>query len=575
MDDFWIERPRVLLESLCMVPSKSKTVETNLNCITRLIFIIALILYLIIGKHSFIYLALALTIIIIVYYSVVYSQRKTMNRPELQENFQIPTAMDSSPGIFQPSRMLIKPENADFATGVHWTVKHGKPNPKTTVPIPIAPRLHDNEVWGNNGYIRSGINETGTRYMINEPGDYTYLGEDELPPIGRPADDPTYYRAPRRFDYPYHPEQTTRNIDMHATFPERQKLIASNPIKPLRAPVTPVSYADDEEKEYYEKRKQSDKLSGMGDEYEPFENYINENSYGDPNPQPKTPKTRDPKVYPSFGIPEYPNVYSPTSTALDQAYAGKLNPNADRLHTRQTNLPSTLSVEGKDERFIHSNQFLHRRSVSNPDIAADFEVIEPINANIGVTFNSQHMYIDNELGPTNLNQSTYTRWDPQLIRNPEDLDVNRSEENPTRNRWTQKHSAFEAPPGSIPLENIYDPRFTGAGDSYRSYEDLNSGRIKYYYRNVEAYKYPLFITRNAVDHVDLYAENGEIWPRYDVKNRDIRDYRKVANDDFMSSSLYHREDLMERQMRKQNRRTWQLRMAPLRRNDTPGGTGRI
>ena len=69
----------------------------------------------------------------------------------------------------------------------------------------------------------------------------------------------------------------------------------------------------------------------------------------------------------------------------------------------------------------------------------------------------------------------YTRIDPQLIR---DQGVPaRLLEQPVRGDWSAQYSSWEAAPGSINYEDIYDGRFTGYGDPYRSYSDVNLGQV--------------------------------------------------------------------------------------------------
>src|SRR3989344_266151 len=101
------------------------------------------------------------------------------------------------------------------------------------------------------------------------------------------------------------------------------------------------------------------------------------------------------------------------------------------------------------------------------------------------------------------------------------------------------------------MEQIYDPRFSGYGDGHRGYYDLNSGRYRYYYRNVEAYKYPLFVAKSKVDHIDYFSPTGEVWAQYNL-NQEPEDYKKIAEEQYLADDLYHREDMMSKLMRKQH-----------------------
>jgi hypothetical protein len=94
-----------------------------------------------------------------------------------------------------------------------------------------------------------------------------------------------------------------------------------------------------------------------------------------------------------------------------------------------------------------------------------------------------------------------TRIDPQLIR--DDGTPGQIAMNPVRTDWSAKYSDYEAPAGSINFEDIYDPRFNSYGDGERAYSDINTGQVRYYYSDVDAYRMPNFIQRSNVDFVDF------------------------------------------------------------------------
>jgi len=272
-------------------------------------------------------------------------------------------------------------------------------------------------------------------------------------------------------------------------------------------------------------------------------------------------------------MPEYytgskdPNAYTGENPKLGMMYDPMLDntmPDKGQFeHSRDVSLPSTLQVEGPDERFNRSDKFLHRQTEVVPNFLTSNEIIEPINSNNGISYLPQNYDLIDEVGPTSLNHYTYTRYDPQLLRQENDLSYGRAQENPVRTAWTQHLGSTMAAPGSIPIEQIYDPRFSGYGDGFRSYYDLNSGRSRYYYRNVEAYKYPNFVVKSKVDHIDFMAPTGAVWAQYDLK-QEPADYKALVEDQYIADDLFHREDMMSSLMAKSNRREWQLRIAPKR-----------
>jgi hypothetical protein len=201
----------------------------------------------------------------------------------------------------------------------------------------------------------------------------------------------------------------------------------------------------------------------------------------------------------------------------------------------------------------------------------------PINNNIGITYTPQipprttrvmctpdgnkypvYTRIDNSGVLMDRSNPEYTRIDPQLVR--DDVPPQRREELPSRGPWSAKPSQYEAAASTVQSE-IYDPRFTGYGDSYRGYQDIQLGNVRYYYTDVDAYRSPNFVIRNKVDHVDLHQPMGDIYSTY-PREAALEDVRDIVNNDWMAKSTEFREDLMERQMRKSNARQWQLRFAP-------------
>jgi hypothetical protein len=201
----------------------------------------------------------------------------------------------------------------------------------------------------------------------------------------------------------------------------------------------------------------------------------------------------------------------------------------------------------------------------------------PINSNIGITYTPQipprttrvmctedgqtyplYTRVDNAGALMDRANPEYTRIDPQLIR--DNVPPQRMEELPPRGQWSAKPSQYEAASSGINGQ-IYDPRFTGYGDAYRGYQDIELGNVKYYYTDVDAYRTPNFVIRNKVDHVDLQQPMGDIYSTY-PREAALEDVRDIVNNDWMAKSTEFREDLMERQMRKSNARQWQLRFAP-------------
>ena len=159
-------------------------------------------------------------------------------------------------------------------------------------------------------------------------------------------------------------------------------------------------------------------------------------------------------------------------------------------------------------------------------------------------------------------QPYYNRYDPQLIR--DDGPVGRQAEMPNRSPWSARVNGYEAR-GTIDFNEVFDPRFSGFGDPYRSYLDADKGNIAYYYGDLDAYKHPVFITRSKVDFIESREPMGKIRPLYlRDRNMCLNDAIDQAQNRWFQDTTEFREGLMASQMQKRNSELWQTRFAPIR-----------
>lgn len=225
-------------------------------------------------------------------------------------------------------------------------------------------------------------------------------------------------------------------------------------------------------------------------------------------------------------------------------------------------LPETSTMVYTDEFFSQPNAKYFLQNVQ-PNIFSYSVDTTPINSLAsGISYTPQRppkfrdqVYTRNGNGTYPI----YTRVDPQLIR--EDGVPARLLEQPIRDNWSAKYSNWTPAPGSINYEDIYDPRFNGYGDPYRAYTDVNLGQVQYYYSDVDAYRYPNFITRSKVDFIEFTDPMGKVKPYYD-RTASLSDARPFVENQWMNDSLYFRENIMESQMAKRNSELWQNRFAP-------------
>jgi len=211
--------------------------------------------------------------------------------------------------------------------------------------------------------------------------------------------------------------------------------------------------------------------------------------------------------------------------------------NPEQLFT--SGLPSNYLASNceKDEAFKQHHTNLFTQTVT-PGVYSTHEIIEPFNDNIGISHTQQ-------LNPTTVhhaNGSVYFKeHDPRIFKAPEQEE---QEEQITRN-------------------DIYDPRFTGYGTSYRSYYDKNSGTTKFYYDDIDAITMPNYITRSKIDFAKYADSYGPKKANEEMGNRNNHLIRQMANKSFLDSTILHRTEIMERQTRKNRKRAWQQRMMPI------------
>lgn len=207
---------------------------------------------------------------------------------------------------------------------------------------------------------------------------------------------------------------------------------------------------------------------------------------------------------------------------------------------KQSNLPSNL-VAGNCERddvMKQYNKNLFTQTIQ-PDVYTVNEVIEPINANMGISFTQQ--FEPMTCSRDEREALTFTEHDPRVF---------------------QPKIVPRGPDMSVTEANVYDPRFSGYGTSYRAYTDKNVGQTRFYYDDINSVRMPNYVVRSNIDHLNYADTYGPLHDNNMYGNPNTNSIRTLAQDSFLRSSLEHRDDLMERLMRKRNAEMWQVRKYP-------------
>ena len=169
-----------------------------------------------------------------------------------------------------------------------------------------------------------------------------------------------------------------------------------------------------------------------------------------------------------------------------------------------------------------------------PGVYQKTHIGEPIQSNIGITYTQDWGPVEVEQCPWGIK---YTEQDPCSV---------------TVTDTTESREIKQD------VSNVYDPRLTGYGTSYRGYTDALTGQPKFFYKDIDAVTKPNYITRHKLDVFNWAPTYG---PDKDIP--DLDEHRQLANNTFAESAISFRTEMMERLMRKKNAEQWQRRVMPI------------
>lgn len=253
-----------------------------------------------------------------------------------------------------------------------------------------------------------------------------------------------------------------------------------------------------------------------------------------------TPKYSIPYLEGAESFPQYLGPIKSGSVNLSCGY------NPDNVNV---NLP-TNQLAGpcqKNEIMAEYNKNLYTNTIQ-PGIYSRSQINQPINANIGISFQQQLEPVTCKNDGSSLE---YILHDPSIAYEM---------------REGYNDCAPIAPGGEsrgnvIANYDIYDPRHFGYGTSYRSYIDDMTGQPRYAYDDINAIRMPNYVTRNQLDFSPNFPHYGTMAE----KQNGLGEMKKKANNLFLKNSLEQRNNLMERYQEKINTITSQRRQAPINR----------
>jgi len=502
---FWLENPLILFKDIKFVPKDIMKREEKINAITRLIIVTFLIMYLIGYKHSFLFFMLSIIFIIILY----YLQKDQMNiyehyKEKKENNYIQETETLYQEGVnnFKRNRYTVEKfpsyytderiKSTEIVPNQTFVSKNqrlvGPPNPKTLVAPVIAPPSYDWEYWKENDFVYPSI--------INEKRTQDYYGSG-------------YY---------------TSDEPLIENYEEKRPSYYQNKYK---SPQTPLDILGEYNGKY---PIPLDNGSQMGT---------------------STVIPKDVLVEKNRLISD---AYKFNKTDGVAKYQGDVNRSCTYDPSNiNYDLPTNFMAGNceRNEKVKELNNELFTSTIT-PGVYYKTQIIEPINYNIGISFDQQ--IPPRQISKDKKGNTLYTALDPSLYEPVEEID--------------------KTDYGTAPYE-VYDPRSNGYGTSYREYEHEITGQPRFYYDDVNAVRRPNYITRTNIDHLLKADSYGIVQSNNDIMSNNCNS-RKIAEQGILDDTIDFRTDLMTRLMRKRNAELWQQRLAPLQKggNYTMSGTKR-
>jgi len=559
-EKFWLTNITGLFKSLQVIPMNDMSLGEQMNALTRLMIILFVIMFLFNFPYSLLFLVISLVLIIISYY-IRKMQSKHENycdpgychNPSVKRPLQGVTPVDTSwyteaplPGE-QPidqknptQSFIIRNEPPQYFCNDERPVRYNDPtwispnaklgmgqNPKTLIKPLVVPPSHDLTYWrANNLITHSNVNKaTQKDAYLSGYAVSTCCGNlecQEVVPIPGPeykvyvggmggynevdnGENVENFRSPKPADIipPMMPNMPVKNTIETFRSPKPADII------PPMMPNMPVKNTI----ETFRSPKPADIIPPMMPNM-PVENYT-------------IPETWP---YPIHSAPVVPNQSGWVNTTCGY------NPK----QVFEADLPSNLAVGNcpQDPVMKQYNKNLFTQIIQ-PGVYTRSQVNEPINSNIGISFQQQFEPLTCKRDETGLH---YLEHDPRIIE-PAIVEEN-------------------YPPTPANEANVYDPRFSGYGTSYRAYTDPLLGQTRFAYDDINAIRMPNYLVRSKIDNQPYADSYGPMKPGQTEGNEMTSMIRGLAQDSWMRDSIQFRNELTERLMRKTNAEQWQRRSAP-------------
>lgn len=405
----------------------------------------------------------------------------------------------NSYGVYPPTLpYLQQPTQQQLINSKNLIGVQGGPNPKTNIAPIIAAPSHDITFWRTDNTItNSRVNEQ----IKTEKYQSGYTTQD-------------YYK--KAISTGISPNYNINNGEIRENYGEFGCCGNNNTDTPLPTLITPKT----EQREYF--------------------NY----------PEGGKPQSSYQTLGERNGVMEYDN---PTQSYPINNYQ-LTNADNDQVNTANgynpTQISSNLPVNypagncNKNPMFNDYNRNLFTQTIQ-PGIYSQNDVLEPINSNIGISWNQQFEPVKKEI-----KNGTILFHELDGLQNPQ--------------QPKQVYEGYNPPNHTVSNDNIYNPRYMGYGDNNRAYIEPTTGQLRYVYADIDAVRMPNYVCRSNVDIIQGADTYETIPDGNSFGNPDTNIIREKMNNAFLDNAMKFRTEIQERAMRKMNANGWQRRVAPLR-----------
>lgn len=527
---FWLESFKEFLSKLALFPKTGESLEKNMNSISKLILIISIFLiYFFNIKTGILFLLICMIFLITIYYSF-----SSIDKENIKENF---TFLNKDNKMKQSNNNLAKvyakvtqpvktpPRSAQFATPV-------QPLQNNQTQYSLNQQLADGRVFMSPYVCEGGTcGQQETRFAgPNKVNPNTLKAPVVVPPIW----DITSWKANDFVNFSRINEERIQDKYQSGYYVSDRRCTSKGVETSKGQPETKFDriYYDNAGNEIPEEealsmyRKSPVKKVNQKENYDT--NYL-ESNYSLENISPIIePIGKNFPYAEGVDLLEDESYQQPGDVLTIAGY----NPT-----NLKHNLPSNAAFGECEKQDVYNeyNKDLYTQTIQ-PGYLSRSQIIEPISSNIGISYDQQFLPTTLEKDGNNL---VYQEWDPRQYKpkpEKEYIDV-------------------------VSQDNVYDPRFTGYGSSYRTYVDRLTGQPRHYYDDVDAIRRPNYITRNKIDTFDFAETYGPMKDRDTLINNND-DIRNKVQEKFLNDQLSYRTGLQESLMRKRNNELWELRKFP-------------